>query len=93
MTAAKRTANPAKTTEPSSSHDRISVELPKRRLTVLTEVSGSGKSSLLPGAMPTGAGVVFVDQGGICQWVRGGAAVVLRSGLAGMNGLRAWRPV
>ncbi len=77
MTAAKRTANPAKTTEPRSSHDRIrvqgarvnnlkdiSVELPKRRLTVLTGVSGSGKSLLLPGAMPTGAGVVFVDQGG-----------------------------
>jgi len=33
----------------------ISVELPKRRLTVFTGVSGSGKSSLLPARVTEGA--------------------------------------
>ena len=34
----------------------ISVEIPKRRLTVFTGVSGSGKSSLNHGSIPAGAG-------------------------------------
>ncbi len=64
MTATKKTAKPAQTTEPRGSHDRIrvqgarvnnlkdiSVELPKRRLTVFTGVSGSGKSSLVFGTI------------------------------------------
>lgn len=64
MTATKKAAKPAKTIEPRGSHDRIrvqgarvnnlrdiSVGLPKRRLTVFTGVSGSGKSSLAFGTI------------------------------------------
>ncbi len=41
----------------------IHVEVPNRRLTVFTGVSGSGKSSLVRGSIPAGAGVVSIDQG------------------------------
>ncbi len=60
MTATKPARKPAATTAPADSHDRIrvvgarvnnlkdvSVEIAKRRLTVFTGVSGSGKSSLV----------------------------------------------
>ena len=43
----------------------VSVEIPKRRLTAFTGVSGSGKSSLVHGSIPAGAGVVSMDQGAI----------------------------
>jgi excinuclease UvrABC ATPase subunit len=43
----------------------VCVELPKRRLTVFTGVSGSGKSSLVHGSIPAGAGVVSIDHGAI----------------------------
>ena len=39
----------------------LSVEIPKRRQTVFTGVSGSGKSSLVHGSI-AGAGVVSIDQ-------------------------------
>src|ERR671912_2814052 len=43
----------------------VSVEIPKRRLTVFTSVAGSGKSSLVHGSIPAGACVVSIDQGAI----------------------------
>jgi excinuclease UvrABC ATPase subunit len=43
----------------------VDVDIPLGVLVVVTGVAGSGKSSLVEGSMPTGAGVVSVDQGGI----------------------------
>jgi len=40
----------------------VDVDLPLGVLTVVTGVSGSGKSSLVHGSIPAGAGVVSVDQ-------------------------------
>ena len=40
----------------------IDVRFPLRRFTAITGVSGSGKSSLVHGSIPAGAGVVSVDQ-------------------------------
>ncbi|MEU7556753.1 excinuclease ABC subunit UvrA [Streptomyces eurythermus] len=40
----------------------VDVDLPLGVLTVVTGVAGSGKSSLVHGSVPAGAGVVFVDQ-------------------------------
>ena len=64
MSKAKRTATPSTALQVADTHDRIrvqgarvnnlkdvSVELPKRRLTVFTGVSGSGKSSLVFGTI------------------------------------------
>jgi excinuclease UvrABC ATPase subunit len=45
-------------------HD-VDVDIPLGVLVVITGVAGSGKSSLVHGSMPAGAGVVFVDQGAI----------------------------
>ncbi|MET9700876.1 excinuclease ABC subunit UvrA [Streptomyces sp. NPDC006529] len=43
----------------------VDVDIPLGVLTVVTGVAGSGKSSLVHGSVPRGAGVVSVDQGAI----------------------------
>ncbi|GAB3895761.1 ATP-binding cassette domain-containing protein [Microbispora bryophytorum] len=43
----------------------VGVDIPLGVLVVVTGVAGSGKSSLVHGSVPGGAGVVSVDQGGI----------------------------
>ena len=43
----------------------VDVDLPLGVLTVITGVAGSGKSSLVRGSIPAGAGVVSIDQGAI----------------------------
>ncbi|MET7335697.1 excinuclease ABC subunit UvrA [Nonomuraea sp. NPDC005650] len=43
----------------------VDVDVPLGVLTVVTGVAGSGKSSLVHGSIPAGAGVVSIDQGGI----------------------------
>jgi excinuclease UvrABC ATPase subunit len=45
-------------------HD-VDVDLPLGVLVVVTGVAGSGKSSLVHGSIPAGAGVVSIDQGAI----------------------------
>src|SRR5205814_2293951 len=43
----------------------VDVDIPLGVLVVVTGVAGSGKSSLLHGSIPAGAGVVSIDQGAI----------------------------
>ncbi|MEV6986058.1 excinuclease ABC subunit UvrA [Sphaerisporangium sp. NPDC051017] len=43
----------------------VDVDIPLGMLVVVTGVAGSGKSSLMHGSIPAGAGVVSVDQGAI----------------------------
>jgi excinuclease UvrABC ATPase subunit len=43
----------------------VDVDIPLGVLCVVTGVAGSGKSSLVPGSIPAGAGVVSIDQGAI----------------------------
>ena len=43
----------------------VDVDIPLGVLVVLTGVAGSGKSSLIHGSIPAGAGVVSIDQAGI----------------------------
>src|SRR4051794_38512664 len=43
----------------------VDVDIPLGVLVVVTGVAGSGKSSLVQGSMPAGAGVVSIDQGAI----------------------------
>jgi excinuclease UvrABC ATPase subunit len=43
----------------------VDVDIPLGVLVVVTGVAGSGKSSLVHGSIPAGAGVVSMDQGGI----------------------------
>ncbi len=43
----------------------VDVDIPLGVLTVVTGVAGSGKSSLVHGSLPAGAGVVSIDQGAI----------------------------
>ncbi|HEU5027583.1 MAG TPA: excinuclease ABC subunit UvrA [Spirillospora sp.] len=43
----------------------VDVDIPLGVLTVVTGVAGSGKSSLVHGSIPAGAGVVAIDQGAI----------------------------
>jgi excinuclease UvrABC ATPase subunit len=43
----------------------VDVDIPLGVLVVVTGVAGSGKSSLVDGSIPAGAGVVSIDQGGI----------------------------
>jgi excinuclease UvrABC ATPase subunit len=43
----------------------VDVDIPLGVLVVITGVAGSGKSSLVHGSIPTDAGIVSIDQGGI----------------------------
>ena len=43
----------------------VDVDIPLGVLVVITGVAGSGKSSLIHGSIPAGAGVVSIDQGAI----------------------------
>jgi excinuclease UvrABC ATPase subunit len=43
----------------------VDVDIPLGVLVVITGVAGSGKSSLVHGSIPAGAGVMSIDQGGI----------------------------
>jgi excinuclease UvrABC ATPase subunit len=43
----------------------VDVDIPLGVLVVVTGVAGSGKSSLVHGSIPAGAGVISIDQGGI----------------------------
>jgi len=103
--AGTRASAPAR--HPADSHDLIrvqgarvnnlkdvSVELPKRRLTVFTGVSGSGKSSLIHGSVSPRDGVVTVDQTPIRGSRRSspatytGLADAIRKSFAKANGVK-----
>jgi excinuclease UvrABC ATPase subunit len=64
---AVRTPSGALEIRGASAHNLIDVDvdIPLGVLVVITGVAGSGKSSLVHGSMPAGAGVVSIDQGGI----------------------------
>ena len=72
----------------------VDVDIPLGVLVVVTGVAGSGKSSLLHGSMPTGAGVVAVDQAPIGGSRRSNPATYtklldpIRKAFASANGVK-----
>ncbi len=72
----------------------IDVDIPLGVLVVVTGVAGSGKSSLVPGSIPPGAGVVLVDQGAIRGSRRSNPATytglldAIRTAFAKANGVK-----
>jgi excinuclease UvrABC ATPase subunit len=62
---AVRTATGALKIRGATTHNlkRVDVDIPLGVLVVITGVAGSGKSSLVHGSIPAGAGVVLIDQG------------------------------
>jgi excinuclease UvrABC ATPase subunit len=72
----------------------VDVDIPLGVLVVVTGVAGSGKSSLVHGSMPAGAGVVAVDQGAIRGSRRSNPATYtglldpIRSAFAKANGVK-----
>ena len=72
----------------------VSVDVPLGVLCVVTGVAGSGKSSLIHGSVPKGAGVVSVDQGAIRGSRRSNPATYtglldpVRSAFAKANGVK-----
>jgi excinuclease UvrABC ATPase subunit len=72
----------------------VSVDIPLGVLCVVTGVAGSGKSSLIHGSIPRGAGVVSVDQGAIRGSRRSNPATYtglldpIRSAFAKANGVK-----
>jgi excinuclease UvrABC ATPase subunit len=72
----------------------VSVDVPLGVLCVVTGVAGSGKSSLIHGSVPRGAGVVSVDQGAIRGSRRSNPATYtglldpVRSAFAKANGVK-----
>jgi len=73
---------------------KVDVDVPLGVLTVVTGVAGSGKSSLIHGSLPAGAGVVRVDQGAIRGSRRSNPATYsglldpIRSAFARANGVK-----
>ena len=73
----------------------VSVDVPLGVLCVVTGVAGSGKSSLIHGSMPTGAGVVAIDQAPIKGSRRSNPATYtglldpIRNSFAKANGVKA----
>jgi excinuclease UvrABC ATPase subunit len=73
----------------------VSVDLPLGVLCVVTGVAGSGKSSLLHGSIPRGAGVISVDQAPIRGSRRSNPATYsgvldpIRTAFARANGVKA----
>ncbi len=73
----------------------VSVDVPLGVLCVVTGVAGSGKSSLIHGSMPKGAGVVAIDQAPIKGSRRSNPATYtglldpIRNAFAKANGVRA----
>jgi len=72
----------------------VSVDVPLGVLVVVTGVAGSGKSSLVHGSIPAGAGVVSVDQGSIRGSRRSNPATytglldAIRNAFAKANGVK-----
>ena len=73
----------------------VDVDIPLGVLVVVTGVSGSGKSSLVHGSIPTRAGVVSIDQGSIHGSRRSNPATYtglldpIRTAFAKANGVKA----
>ena len=73
----------------------VDVDIPLGVLVVVTGVAGSGKSSLIHGSIPAGAGVVSVDQGAIRGSRRSNPATYtglldpIRNAFAKANGVKA----
>jgi excinuclease ABC A subunit len=73
----------------------VDVDIPLGILAVVTGVAGSGKSSLVHGSIPTGEGVVSVDQGSIRGSRRSNPATYtglldpIRTAFAKANGVKA----
>ena len=73
----------------------VSVDIPLGVLCVVTGVAGSGKSSLIQGSMPAGAGVVAIDQAPIKGSRRSNPATYtglldpIRNAFAKANGVKA----
>ncbi|WP_432536453.1 ATP-binding cassette domain-containing protein [Kineococcus arenarius] len=72
----------------------VDVDIPLGVLVAVTGVAGSGKSSLVHGSLPAGAGVVSIDQGGIRGSRRSNPATYtglldpVRKAFAKANGVR-----
>jgi excinuclease UvrABC ATPase subunit len=66
----------------------VSVDIPLGLLCMVTGVAGSGKSSLIHGSMPKGAGVVSIDQ----TPIRGAATRPPTPGCSTRSGPRSPRP-
>ncbi|MDQ2960110.1 MAG: excinuclease ABC subunit UvrA [Candidatus Dormibacteraeota bacterium] len=73
----------------------VDVDIPLGVLVVVTGVAGSGKSSLVRGSIPAGAGVVSIDQGAIRGSRRSNPATYtglldpIRTAFAKANGVKA----
>ncbi len=73
----------------------VDVDIPLGVLVVITGVAGSGKSSLVHGSIPAGAGVVSIDQGAIRGSRRSNPATYtklldpIRKAFAKANGVKA----
>jgi excinuclease UvrABC ATPase subunit len=73
----------------------VDVDIPLGVLVVVTGVAGSGKSSLVHGSIPAGAGVVSIDQGAIRGSRRSNPATYtglldpIRNAFAKANGVKA----
>jgi len=68
----------------------VDVDIPLGVLVVVTGVAGSGKSSLVRGSIPAGAGVVSIDQGAIRGSRRSNPATY--TGLLDRSATRSRRP-